>query len=103
VESGLRVFLFGHALLEKALQPYVGMTAHAVLLTIEDDFLNADGERQVEAIDALLAEAIPRISTARGLAPLPVLGVPGWWPHNEHSGFYDDVAYFRPGRTGTPR
>ena len=34
------------------------------------------------------------------LAPLPVLGVPGWWPDNEAQGFYDNSDYFRPGRAG---
>jgi hypothetical protein len=37
--------------------------------------------------------------TPRALAPLPVLGVPGWWPANEAPGFYDDAAVFRPTRS----
>ncbi|MFG5409680.1 DUF3025 domain-containing protein [Piscinibacter sakaiensis] len=28
--------------------------------------------------------------------PLPVLGVPGWWPANADPAFYDDPAVFRP-------
>jgi hypothetical protein len=32
VRACMRVHLFGHALFEKALHPYVGMTAHALLL-----------------------------------------------------------------------
>ena len=28
-------------------------------------------------------------------APLPVLGVPGWWPANESPAFYDDATVFR--------
>ncbi|MFN7122209.1 MAG: DUF3025 domain-containing protein, partial [Hydrogenophaga sp.] len=27
--------------------------------------------------------------------PLPVLGVPGWWPANEDAGFYADASVFR--------
>jgi len=34
----------------------------------------------------------------RELSPLPVLGVPGWWPDNERESFYDDADYFRSGR-----
>ena len=30
--------------------------------------------------------------------PLPVLGVPGWWPANGAAGFYDDEQVFRPSR-----
>ena len=31
-------------------------------------------------------------------SPLPVLGVPGWWPDNAKLGFYDDAEVFRPRR-----
>ena len=27
--------------------------------------------------------------------PVPVLGVPGWWPANDHLDFYDDASVFR--------
>ena len=33
-----------------------------------------------------------------GHLPLPVLGIPGWWPENEKEDFYDDAAVFRPAR-----
>jgi hypothetical protein len=33
-------------------------------------------------------------------APLPVLGVPGWWPENEDFAFYADARVFRPLRPG---
>ena len=28
-------------------------------------------------------------------SPLPLLGVPGWWPDNEDPSFYDDASVFR--------
>lgn len=31
--------------------------------------------------------------------PLPVLGVPGWWPANERADFYADATVFRPARS----
>ena len=31
----------------------------------------------------------------RPFLPLPVLGVPSWWPANEDAAFYDDPAVFR--------
>ena len=34
----------------------------------------------------------------RELSPLPVLGIPGWWPDNERADFYDNTDYFRSGR-----
>ena len=33
---------------------------------------------------------------AKPFAPLPVLGVPGWWPGNDLPDFYDDKTVFRP-------
>ena len=35
---------------------------------------------------------------AAALPPLPVLGIPGWWPPNEEEGFYADEQVFRPKR-----
>jgi len=37
-------------------------------------------------------------STTRELAPVPVLGVPGWCKDNERETYYDNLDYFRPGR-----
>jgi len=34
---------------------------------------------------------------AKPFSPLPVLGVPGWWPANADHRFYDDPAVFRLG------
>ncbi len=34
----------------------------------------------------------------RPFVPLPVLGVPGWWPANEECGFYNDATVFRPAK-----
>jgi hypothetical protein len=36
------------------------------------------------------------LSTA-GFTPLPVLGVPGWWPGQDDD-FYNDATVFRPKR-----
>ncbi|HEX6708332.1 MAG TPA: DUF3025 domain-containing protein [Albitalea sp.] len=68
------VVLFGHALLEKLEQPRKAITAHVwdgVELSAED-------------------------LAAKPFLPLPVLGIPGWWPANESEGFYADPGVFRP-------
>lgn len=71
-----RLILVGHALLEKlATAPRKAITAHVVL--IDPLTLHADQW------------------AAKPFAPLPVLGVPGWWADNERAGFYDDAAVFR--------
>ena len=98
VRTAMRVYVFGHAVLEKALRPYVGMTAHAILLPVTGEHFAHEPARQLESIDALAAAAVLSMTTPRALSPLPVLGVPGWWPDNEDPAFYDNAAYFREGR-----
>ncbi|MBU1818385.1 MAG: DUF3025 domain-containing protein [Gammaproteobacteria bacterium] len=89
-----RVVLFGHALMEKLVAPYKSITAHVfrepVPLLFGDD---------LASWDTWLADRLDAPTLARKpFTPLPVLGVPGWWPANEASGFYDDPSVFRPPR-----
>lgn len=74
--------LFGHALLEKLMQPRKAITAHVWL--VED-----------LADDAIASSLAPARLAAKDFLPLPVLGVPGWWPANENVTFYDDADVFR--------
>lgn len=67
-----RLVVVGHALLEKLVAPRKPITAHV-----------------------WRAGAEPGTPP---FAPLPVLGVPGWWPDNENAVFYDDAEVFRPPR-----
>lgn len=104
LRESVRFCVFGHALFEKALDPYVGMTAHALLIALDRDRLT--GAQVAHDLDALVSERIRNsreIDEPRALAPLPVLGVPGWWPDTEREEFYDDIAYFRPGRARRTR
>jgi Protein of unknown function (DUF3025) len=79
-----RLTLFGHALLEKLVTPRKNMTAHVWLLPPGEDVENI-----------LLASLNPASLTPKPFHPLPVLGVPGWWPENENAAFYDDASVFR--------
>ncbi|MFT4242088.1 MAG: DUF3025 domain-containing protein [Acidovorax sp.] len=86
-----RLTLFGHALLEKLVSPRKPMVAHVHSAPAAID--------SVAELDAWLAQAVqPQAWAAKPFAPLPVLGVPGWWPANEAPGFYDDAQVFRPAR-----
>jgi len=91
-----RLLVFGHALLEKLAQPRKGLTAHV---------LHAPGAVQAIANDdASIAAALdPAHLAAKPFAPLPVLGVPGWWAGNANFCFYDDSEVFRPRRTPESR
>jgi len=96
-----RFFLFGHALHEKMLRPFRGMTGRGILLDVEPGLLSAPLPDQIAVIDARVAARLSdpaRLASTRELAVLPVLGVPGWHAEGENEGFYDDTEYFRPGR-----
>jgi Protein of unknown function (DUF3025) len=72
-----RFEVFGHALLEQlATAPRKGLTAHVLLA------------------DPLALT--PAQWAHKPFLPLPVLGVPGWWPANEDPAFYEDKQVFRP-------
>jgi hypothetical protein len=75
--AGQRFEIFGHALLEQlATAPRKALTAH-VLVTDPLALAPADW-------------------AGKPFLPLPVLGIPGWWPANEDPVFYRDSRVFRP-------
>ena len=90
-----RLLLFGHALLEKLTVPRKGLTAHVLF---------APGASQsIYPRDECIAEALSAAHLAtKPFAPLPVLGVPGWWAENTNPCFYDDPDVFRPRRLAAP-
>lgn len=93
---------FGHAMYEKALLPYLGMTANCMLLHVDEALLNRGFATQLEWLDGELARLFAdpkRLQTPQDLAPFPILGMPGWDPGNECEEYYDNERYFRSGRT----
>lgn len=88
-----RLVVFGHAALEKLVSPRKQLVAHV--------YRSQFAMESMASLDAQVAATL----TAQGLAakpfaPLPVLGVPGWWPANADAAFYDDATVFRPARGG---
>lgn len=104
VRERMRFYLFGHALCEKALRPYVGMTGKGIVLKVESAFFEQEPGEQLSGLDQKLA-ALFRNPAARlhprRLQPIPVLGVPGWAPENERETYYANSRYFRPGRASS--
>lgn len=101
VQRAMRFFVFGHALLEKGLRPYKGLTAKALILEVPIAQFRQPLEAQLVEVDAATARyfcSAEAIASTRSLAPLPLFGVPGWCPANEDESFYDDASVFRPGR-----
>jgi hypothetical protein len=78
--QGQRFEIFGHALLEQLhIAPRKGLTAHVLLA----DPLTLTAEQWA----------------AKPFCPLPVLGIPGWWPANQDPAFYGHTQVFRPPRS----
>jgi len=78
-----RFVVFGHALMEKLLQPRKSITAHVWIVEGLSD-------------EAIAASLDPQRLAEKPFLPLPVLGVPGWTRANEDPRFYDDADVFRP-------
>ncbi len=91
--KNIRVHVIGHAVLEKLLNPWPGITAKCL-------FIKTRADATLTSHDAAIAEQWQnnRITDARALFPLPVLGIPGWWPANEDPEFYANQQVFRPPR-----
>ena len=91
--SESRLLLFGHALLEKLNSPRKPITAHVFRAPA------AIKNAALSEVDAWLAQGLePQAWARKPFVPLPVLGVPGWWPENLQPGFYADPKVFRPAR-----
>lgn len=98
VLARMKFLVLGHALYEKALEPYLGVTGRAVLFEVETQWLGLPLDEQLRALDAMLSACIAdrgRFQTTLELTPLPVLGVPGWDPENTRAAYYDNTQYFR--------
>jgi hypothetical protein len=98
VVDAMRVVVFGHAVLEKALEPWPGITCKAIV--VGNDARPDRGAR--DWLARLPADASPRL-----MPPLPIFGLPGWHAGNARAAFYDDTRHFRPlpargKRSGSP-
>lgn len=90
---------FGHALLEKLIDPYKACTGHAWIVEAPPEFFDWPATRQTTWLDETIAATLAGASLgSRMFAPLPVLGIPGWSPANSDAAFYDDERVFRRGR-----
>ncbi|QNM96114.1 DUF3025 domain-containing protein [Chitinimonas koreensis] len=90
---------FGHALLEKGLAPFVGIVARTMLVEVEPGWFDAAPGERLDRLDRAVAAAIADglLAAPGALSPLPVLGIPGWWPRQD-AAFYADRQHFRPRR-----
>jgi hypothetical protein len=84
VLRSLRFIVLGHAVLEKALAPWAGITCKTIFAPVD------------AKADAAAAEWLAVPHTPEHLASLPVFGYPGWLPQSADAAFYSDERYFRP-------
>ncbi len=97
-----RLIPFGHALLEKLVQPRKPITAHVYIaqFTINNIAIEATNTPATSQFYTILDAWIAADLSAEKFAtkpftPLPILGVPNWWACNENPQFYDDAFVFR--------
>jgi len=99
LQKELQCLTFGHALYEKNISPYIGMTVQSLLILVPDELLHVPNRQRLTLIDELVAEQFNRIGSItapKDLSPFPILGMPGWHVDNCQESFYDNISYFRP-------
>ncbi len=98
--TSVLVSVVGHAMLEKYLSPYKAMTANALLVQVNTEFLALSKQERPGRLDREIAELLVSgnvLNSPACLSPLPLAGVPGWWPRQEQQDgrFYMDSDVFR--------
>ena len=93
------VALFGHAIMEKLVNPYKAITAHTLVCRVAPIWHTRPAAEQRAWLDGHVAAQVAQQGLQPGMfTPLPVLGIPGWWPEQDIA-FYADTQVFRPERT----
>lgn len=98
VEKEMAFHLLGHALYEKALQPYPGMTGKCQAILVSADFFALDQVQRQQRLDQLLARQLLQCPplTPGEFAALPVLGIPGVTAESNDPSYYQNTRVFRP-------
>ena len=99
-------FPFGHALLEKLLNPRKNITSHTLLILVDEGWFEQSIASQRNQLDTAIAKlfhqmAMPNLAdnavklSSKSFQPLPVMGIPGYSADNVIPAFYQDEAVFR--------
>ena len=86
VIAQMQFIVVGHALLEKMLQPYAAITGKCLLL---------QANASLNSVEHQASRGLAAIQAPDQLAPLPLMGIPGWDPHNAQAAYYANPAVFR--------
>lgn len=96
-----RFLVLGHGSWDQLRQPFFGLCAKALYRVVDDGWLALPAAAQQADADAWLAARLldPLQAFGKaGLAPLPLLGIPGVTPDNACADYYRDTRQFRPPR-----
>lgn len=91
-------FIFGHANYEMLTKPYIGLTGKVLFVTVEPQFFSLSLAQKYQQLDDKVSTMINEkqiLKDNQHLSPLPLLGIPGWYPDNNKAAFYDNTQYFR--------
>lgn len=99
-------FPFGHALLEKLVNPRKNITSHTLLILVDEGWFEQSIASQRNQLDTAIAKlfhqmAMPNLAdnavklSSKSFQPLPVMGIPGYSADNVIPAFYQDEAVFR--------
>ena len=84
--------------MEKLVHPYKAITAHTRVVLVDDGYFALDHAARRAWIDRRVAQELADQGLSNAdFTPLPVSGVPGWWPEQD-AAFYADASVFRPKR-----
>ena len=93
-------YMFGHAIYESLLQPFIGLTGKAMIIEVASiETINKCKDKHY--LDALVLEYLQQSSVfekAKPFFPLPILGVPTWYSESQDTEFYANTDYFMPKR-----
>lgn len=93
-----RFFVIGHGLYEKILRPFAQLAGPTLTLEVALHSPNLPLGQLVQYLDLQLSATLAdtnKITRPRDLPPLPIAGIPGWFPGNHEAQFYADKKVFR--------
>ncbi|QQU07452.1 DUF3025 domain-containing protein [Moraxella osloensis] len=99
-------FPFGHALLEKLVNPRKNITSHTLLILVDEGWFEQSIATQRNQLDTAIAKLFHQMAmldladnavklSSKSFQPLPVMGIPGYSDDNVIPAFYQDEAVFR--------
>lgn len=94
-KDNIHIVVFGHAIFEKAITPYIGMTCHCLLLENES-LLKQTQTGDYTQLDEYLADQWNKEIAYNPVrfSAFPILGTPDYW-QDQSDEFYRNKNYFR--------